>query len=142
MSDVIINTQEFLVDLAFTKTLILSIIFHFIGDYLLQNDFIANQKTNKTFPALIHVTLYGIPFYFLIGFSYSLLFIVATHFFIDRFRLAVYWIKLINLNFDSNNLGYDDNKPKWMSVWLMIIYDNVFHIVLNTIAIWLYYYFN
>jgi hypothetical protein len=121
-----------------TKLILLGIVAHLIGDYILQNDYIANQKTKKTLPAIIHVLLYGIPFYFLVGFSYSLFFIITTHFLIDRFRLAVYWINLINWNWKSNNFGFDDNKPIWMSVWLMIIYDNIFHIILNTIAIYYY----
>ena len=121
------------------KALLLGLIAHLIGDYILQNDWIANEKTKRTIPALIHICLYGIPFYFLVGFSYSLLFIIGTHFFIDRFRLATYWIKLINWNFKSKNFGFADDKPMWMSVWLMIIYDNTFHIIFNSSAIWYYY---
>jgi hypothetical protein len=118
----------------------LGIVCHFIGDYLLQNDYIAKQKTESNIYALIHVILYGIPFYFLVGFSYYLLFIVLTHFFIDRFRLVIYWIKLINWNWKSKNFGFSEDKPKWMSVWLMIIYDNTLHILLNSLAI--YYCYN
>jgi hypothetical protein len=121
------------------KAIILGFVAHLIGDYVLQNDYIANEKTKKTIPALIHILLYGIPFIFLVGFSYSLLIIIVTHFFIDRFRLAVYWIKLINWNFKSKNFGFKEDKPMWMSVWLMIIYDNTFHIIINTLSI--YYHF-
>lgn len=121
----------------------LSIIFgllaHFLGDYVFQNDWIANEKTKKTLPALLHVAIHGILFYFIVGFSYALAVIVVTHFFIDRFRLAVYWIKLVNWNWKSKNFGFADDKPIWMSVWLMIIYDNVFHILINTIAIYLHF---
>jgi len=115
---------------------------HFIGDYLFQNDFIANQKTKKTWPAVVHVLLYSIPFYFILGFSYALLFVIVTHFFIDRYRLAVYWIRLINWNWDKDidNFGYKDDKPKWMSFWLMVIYDNIFHIIFNSIAIAYHFY--
>lgn len=122
-----------------TNLIALGIIAHLIGDYILQNDYIANEKTKRTAPAIIHVLLYGIPFYFIVGLSYPLLFIILTHFFIDRFRLATYWIKLINWNFKSKNFGFNDEKPLWMSVWLMIIYDNTFHIILNSFAI---YWFN
>jgi predicted Kef-type K+ transport protein len=119
--------------------LIYGIIAHLIGDYILQNDYIANKKTKETIPALIHVSLYSIPFFFIVGFSYELLFIVSTHFFIDRFRLAIYWIKLINWNWNSKNFGFDNEKPLWMSVWLMIIYDNTFHIIFNSLAIYHYF---
>lgn len=117
----------------------LGIIAHLIGDYIFQNDWIANEKTKNTSVALLHVLLYSIPFYFLVGFSWELLIISGSHFFIDRFRLAVYWIKLINWNWSSKNFGFKDDKPAWMSVWLMIIYDNAFHIIINTGAIWLHY---
>lgn len=113
----------------------LGLIAHLVGDYLLQNNYIANAKTTSTPYAILHVILYGIPFYLLLGFSYPLLFIIVTHFFIDRFRLAVYWIKFVNWNWKSNNFGFPDTMPKWMSVWLVIIVDNVLHIVLNTGAI-------
>lgn len=110
---------------------------HLIGDYIIQNDYIANEKTKKTLPTLIHVCLYSLPFYFIVGCSWSLLIIAGTHFFIDRFRLAVYWIKLINWNWKSKNFGFNDDKPLWMSFWLMIIYDNIFHIIFNSIAIYI-----
>ena len=119
--------------------ILLGFIGHFIGDYLLQNDYLAIQKTKKTLPALIHVLLYGLPFYFLVGFSFALLFIVVTHFFIDRFSLATYWIKLINWKWESKNYGFSEDMPKWMSEWLRIIHDNTFHVILNTLAIWYHY---
>jgi len=118
-----------------TTKILLGFLAHLAGDYIFQNDYIANEKTKRTIPALIHVFLYGIPFYFIVGFSYELLIIVVTHFFIDRFRLAVYWIKLINWNWNSKNFGFSESKPLWMSVWLMIIYDNSFHILINTLTI-------
>ena len=119
-----------------TLLLFYGLVAHMIGDYIIQNDFIAIEKTKKTVYALIHVALYAIPFYFIVGFSYPLLLIIASHFFIDRFRLATYWIKLINWNWNSKNFGFNKEKPMWMSVWLMIIYDNIFHIIINSIAIY------
>lgn len=117
------------------KLIFMSILCHLIGDYILQNDYIANEKTKSTRIALLHVLLYSIPFYFLVGWSYALLVISSTHFLIDRFRLATYWIKLINWNWKSKNFGFKDDKPMWMSVWLMIIYDNTFHILINTFSV-------
>lgn len=34
--------------------------------------------------------------------------------------------------------GYDDDVPKWLSTWLLIIVDNTIHIIINGLAIWLY----
>lgn len=112
------------------------LLFHFVGDYLLQNDWLANKKTQSHLPAFIHATIYSLPFILVVHNPYVWLCLVfMTHYFIDRFRLAVYWIKLVNWNWNSKNFGYADDKPLWMSVWLMIIIDNTFHVLFNTLAI-------
>jgi hypothetical protein len=106
-----------------------------VGDYILQNNWMANTKTKRNFigqlACLLHVMTYMIPFLFLITNLWQLLLIVVTHYFIDRYRLAVYWIKFYNWNWNSNNYGFPDKTPTFMSVWLMIIIDNVFHLLIN-----------
>lgn len=114
--------------------LFLGYVFHRVGDYLTQNDWMANEKTKRFLPALIHALIYSIPFIFLdLGFWWFGVFV--THFLIDRYRLAVWWIKLVNWNWESTNFGYDEQKPKWMSVWLMINVDNTWHLLINTFCI-------
>jgi hypothetical protein len=105
---------------------------HFIGDYLLQNDWTAQNKTENTLPTLIYST----PFIFLVHNFYVWFFLVfLSHYLIDKYKLAVYWIKLVNWNWSSTNFGYATDKPVWMSIWLVIIIDNVFHVLFNTVAI-------
>lgn len=108
---------------------------HLVGDYLFQNNWMANTKTKNSFigyvACLIHVLTYSIPFLFLITNVWQYILIVSTHFLIDKFRLAVLWIKLVNWNWSSSNLGFPDATPMWLSVWLMIIIDNVFHLLIN-----------
>ncbi|WP_055077308.1 DUF3307 domain-containing protein [Pseudanabaena sp. 'Roaring Creek'] len=112
------------------------LLFHFVGDYLLQNDWMAQNKTKENFPAIVHALIYGFPFLLLVYDPYVWTFVVVlSHYLIDRYRLAVYWIKLVNWNWSSTNFGYADDKPMWMSVWLMIIIDNVLHVLFNTLAI-------
>ena len=118
------------------EKLIIGLILHFVGDYLLQNDWMAQEKTKQHKAAFIHAFIYSIGFYFLVGFL-GWLVIFFTHFLIDRYRLATYWIKLVNWNWQSTNFGFDNNKPLWMSVWLMIIIDNVWHILINTVVIYI-----
>jgi len=113
----------------------LSLLFHLVGDYLLQNSWIANNKTKKTWIALLHAGLYTALFYFITGFTLALFVIFSTHFLIDRFRLAVYWIKLVNWSWGKTNFGYGEKTPPFLSTWLMIIIDNTFHIIINTISI-------
>ena len=113
----------------------LGFLFHLIGDYLLQNDWMATNKTKNTIVALIHASLYSFLFFFITDIECFLV-LSVSHFFIDRFRLAQYWIMLVNWNWQSKNFGYDNDKPLWMSVWLMIIIDNTIHLLINTICIY------
>lgn len=72
----------------------IQLILHLWGDYLLQSGWMANNKTKAWLPALVHATLYSLPF-LLIG-SWEAVFVIwATHAVIDRFRLARYicWAK-------------------------------------------------
>lgn len=110
------------------------LIFHFIGDYLLQNDWMAKNKTKSYLVAFVHALIYSLLFLFIVD-IYSWLIILISHFIIDRFRLAVYWVKIINWNFKSNNFGFDESKPSFVSVWLLIIVDNTIHILINSLCI-------
>lgn len=114
----------------------LGLLFHLIGDYLFQNDWMANEKTRDSKVAVLHAVTYSALFLFIVS-PLLWLIIFITHFLIDRFRLATYWIKLVNWNWKSTNFGYANDKPKWMSVWLMIIVDNIFHILINSLTIYL-----
>ena len=116
--------------------LVLGFLFHVIGDYLMQNDWMAQNKTKAFLPAFIHATIYSLPFLFITDIEFWPI-VYVTHYLIDRYRLAVYWIKLANWNWSSTNFGSGSEKPIWMSVWLMISIDNTFHLIFNTIAIWL-----
>lgn len=68
---------------------------HAIGDYIIQSDWMASEKTKRSLAALAHVVTYSLPFLFLTLSWKALLFIAATHFVIDRWRLARYvcWVK-------------------------------------------------
>jgi len=68
---------------------------HLVGDYLLQSDWMAQNKTQSSLPALAHSLTYTLPFLLLTTSWKALLFIAATHFILDRFRLARYvcWAK-------------------------------------------------
>ena len=76
--------------------LIAGFILHFVGDYLLQNDWMAAEKTKNSGVALAHAGIYSMPF-FLLAPSFWWLLIFGTHFFIDRYRLAQYWIRQLEM---------------------------------------------
>lgn len=68
---------------------------HAIGDYILQSDWMAMEKTKRSWAALCHVVTYAVPFLFFRPSWLALAVIVGTHFVIDRWRLArfVVWAK-------------------------------------------------
>lgn len=72
----------------------IQLILHLIGDYITQSDWMAQGKTQWWFPALVHATVYS-SLFFLIGDWRAVLVIWATHYLIDRYRLARYvvWAK-------------------------------------------------
>jgi hypothetical protein len=115
---------------------------HAIGDYILQSDWMATEKTKRSIAALIHVLTYMLPFFILRPSLAALFVIVSTHFVIDRWRLArfVVWVK--NVPYpgskpwaDCAATGYPSDRPAWLSVWLLIIADNIMHVLINGFAL-------
>jgi hypothetical protein len=102
---------------------------HLIGDYLLQNDFLATRKVSSSWVAAIHAVLYGLPFLLLCEPSWpALAVIVVTHFFIDRFRLIRFFLS------GRERLGprTEEGDPP---AWLLIVCDNTVHVVINGAAL-------
>jgi len=123
---------------------------HVMGDYILQSHWMATEKTRKSFAAAGHALFYGLPFWFLHPSVLAWTVIVGTHFVIDRWRLArfVVWAKNIALCppsaektlawWNCKATGYPADTPPWLSVWLLIIADNIMHVAINAAALrWL-----
>lgn len=115
---------------------------HAIGDYILQSDWMATEKTKQSLAALCHVLTYAVPFLFLRPSWIALAVIISTHFVIDRWRLARYVVWLKNLPWpgrmpwsDCVATGYPSARPAWLAVWLLIIADNICHIGINAVAL-------
>lgn len=124
------------------------LIAHGVGDYVLQSDWMAAEKTQRSLATLVHVALYTLCFVPLTQSPSALLAIGASHFVIDRWRLArhVGWLKnhLAPRSgwpppwAECSATGYAPDKPPWMAVWLMIIVDQVMHVACNAAALrWL-----
>lgn len=118
------------------------LIAHGVGDYLFQSHWMATNKTKSSVAALAHAVTYTLPFALLTQSPAALATIMGTHFLIDRFRLA----RLVV--FAKNHIaprsgwpkeltatGYDADVPPWMAVWLLIIADNILHILINAAAL-------
>lgn len=63
---------------------------HLVGDYLVQNDWMASTKTQRHLPAVVHGATYAAAFTPLTRDPRALLVIGGTHAVIDRYRLARY----------------------------------------------------
>lgn len=121
------------------------LISHGIGDYILQSDWMASQKTKKSLAAAVHALVYALPFLFLTQAPWALVVIIGTHFVIDRWRLARYVVWAKNFLGPGNSewwectaTGYPPGRPVWLTTWLLIIADNIMHILINGAAIkWL-----
>lgn len=120
---------------------------HGVGDYLLQSHWMATEKTKRWLPAVLHAVTYALPFLLLTHSPPALLVIAGTHAVIDRYRLARHLIWAKNQLAprshrptwgDASATGYPSATPAWLAVWLMILADNLVHILINVVAIrWL-----
>jgi hypothetical protein len=117
---------------------------HLVGDYLIQSDWMASEKTKRWWPAIAHGATYTLPYALITQSPWALVVIASTHVVIDHYRLArhVCWLKnqLAPRRFrstwqDSKATGYPSDKPIWMAVWLMIIADNTMHLLINAFAV-------
>ena len=59
------------------------VVCHAIGDYVLQNDFLARTKGENWWHLIIHCVLYTVPFALVFGVNWWLLYIFITHIIID-----------------------------------------------------------
>lgn len=117
------------------------IVLHAIGDYILQSDWMANNKTKYGLAATVHGLTYSFPFLLLSPSRAAWMTIFLTHVIIDRWRLARYvvWLKnWLGPNkpwSECSVTGYPSDRPAWMAVWLMIFADNIIHICINGLAL-------
>lgn len=134
---------------------------HAVGDYVLQSDWMANEKTKHSAAAVAHALTYGACFLVFRPSLSALAVVVGTHFAIDRFRLARFVVFAKNFLAprythpgrcnhssppgswwptwsDAAATGYPSERPAWLSVWLLIIADNIMHVAINGAALrWL-----
>lgn len=117
---------------------------HMVGDYVIQSDWMASEKTRRWWPAVAHGVSYGVPFVLVTQSVLALVVIVGTHIVIDHWRLArhVVWFKnqlaprVFRPPHTATGMGV--GKPDWMAVWLLIIADNVLHMLINVgSVVWL-----
>lgn len=101
---------------------------HLIGDYILQNDWMALNKKKKSFSALVHVITYCIPFVFCHLELWQILLIGIQHYFVDRTNFVVWFMKV---------KGSEKFATGPCSPWSIIVIDNILHILWIAFVVWL-----
>lgn len=126
---------------------------HLFSDYWLQNDWMALNKKKHFWIALIHAFIYTLPF-LLVTKSLSALFVIfITHAIIDGTNIVNWLNQIKNWNFQdgfqitSSTIlgnfvtspfirdGFSSTRPDYIRVWLIIIQDNILHLIINYLAI-------
>lgn len=117
---------------------------HFIGDYIIQTDWMAQEKTKRWLPAILHGASYTLPFLFVTHNPVALLIIASTHAVIDRYRLAKHLVWFKNqfapkaFRPPHTPTGYAPTAPVWLATSLLIVADNVCHVAINAAAVLLF----
>jgi len=119
----------------------LSLLFHGIGDYITQSQWMASNKTKSLFVATLHAVIYSLPFLLLNPTLEAWALICFSHAVIDHWALARY------LCFAKNHLAPPSEWPKWedsnetgylkTNSWgagLCVVADNILHIGINFFA--------
>ena len=137
---------------------------HAVGDYVVQSDWMANTKTERSgkgwWAAIVHGVTYTLPFLLLTTDPVALAIIAGTHVVIDHWRLARYvvwarnWLSPLRIRrgsphesrvvLESYNppwreckaTGFPERRPLWLVMWLLFIVDNLMHVAINVAAIW------
>jgi Protein of unknown function (DUF3307). len=124
---------------------------HLLGDFVLQNNWMAMRKGAKLFPCLVHCFIYTACVGFLTTLNpYWLLVVFLSHFFIDRYSLADKWLKLINgrsleVFIHFGHMGIPDSLPEnekqnyriLRGSFAALVYtavDNTFHFILMALG--------
>ena len=131
------------------------ILIHLFGDFFLQTDKQALNKKKNSLQCFLHCLTYSLPFLLIASWK-AVLVIGITHFLIDRWNVVAYIIACKNGTkketdkafygegggttrkvkvYDISNFGFAVDRPFALSIWLMIITDNTFHLIINYFAI-------
>lgn len=119
------------------------LLIHLFADYWLQNDWMALNKKQKFHIALIHAFIYTIPFLLLTRSILALFVIFITHALIDGTNIVNKLNQIKNWDFNSCFVwgdykikdGYNADRPLFIRVWLIIIQDNILHLIINYLSI-------
>lgn len=94
---------------------------HLVGDYLLQNDWMALNKKKRHLPCAVHCLLYSLAIWAFTGWPFWAVGLVCiTHFIQDGTAIISQWM---------NAIGQKQFATGPCSPWSIIVVDNVWHLV-------------
>lgn len=91
---------------------------HLIGDFILQNDWMASGKKNSWLVAAIHVIVYLVPFLFTGMAFWKIGIIGLQHLLQDRTNFVTKYLEIIGKK--------DFTKPP-LAPWSIFLVDNIIH---------------
>lgn len=97
---------------------------HLIGDYLLQNDWMAQNKKRSNLACLCHIVFYLLPFIFCNFQVWQIVLIGIQHYFQDRTNFIPWLMKFKG----SKAFASPPFAP-----WSIILTDNIVHILFITL---------
>jgi hypothetical protein len=106
------------------------LIAHLIGDFLLQTEWMAKYKADRWIPLLAHCLVYTFSVSLLAylfvpnGLSlWAIVLVFVSHVILDRRSFVYFWYRKV--------MQVTDDRSKW----LMIICDQVFHLIILGVAL-------
>ena len=96
------------------------IIGHLVGDYILQNDWMAINKKRSTPICVLHCALWAASVLFFTGWGWEWFgVLLVAHFVQDRWSLVSRWMDMI---------GQKQFRTGLYAPWSMVVVDNVLHL--------------
>ena len=93
---------------------------HLIGDYLIQNDWMALNKKKSSWVCFVHIITYLIPFCFTGLFWWQIVLIGLQHYIQDRTQFVMWFMKV------KGSEGFSTGP---CAPWSFIVVDNILHIL-------------
>ena len=111
---------------------------HLVGDYLLQNDWMALNKKKKWLPLIIHCLIYSIvvclfmiPYISSVGIWFlSLFYVFLSHVIFDGTEVVDNYAKLIGGRTWAKTLAKNDEIYTIFTCFVKVVMDNTFHLLL------------
>jgi hypothetical protein len=98
-----------------------AIVGHMVGDYLLQNDWMAANKKKRTLPCAVHCALWASAVVLFAGWGMiAWLALFLLHFAQDRTGVVAWWMDLI---------GQESFRTGPLAPWSSVVVDNAWHLV-------------